>query len=129
MNKITKHASQSLCQRLGYCLSDSSFEPSATVLRLKSLLQHQTKTLEERLDAHEICSEYGQFKTICEHLINSVDSHRYVHVYLALLKNDRKLIDDDLRENIQTKLNADVCESCKNAVESSIDFWKNTLVR
>ena len=129
MKKITEHTSQSLCQRVGYCFADSSSEPSATALRLKGLLQHQTKTLEERLEAHEICSEYGQFKTVCEHLLTSVDSHRYVRVYLALLKNDRKLIDDDLREKVQTKLNADVCNSCKSAVESSIDFWKNTLVR
>ncbi len=96
---------------------------------MKGLIQHQTKTLEERLEAHNICSEYGQFKAICQHLMNSVNSPRYAHVYLTLLKNDRKLIDDDLREQVQTKVNTDVCTSCKNAVQSSKDFWKNSLVR
>jgi hypothetical protein len=129
LNKINQDNSQSLCQRLGYCLPENSAEPSATFLRLKSLVQHQTKPLEERLEAHNICSEYGPFKAVCEHLLNSVNSHRYAHVYLALLKNNPKLIDDDLREQMQTKVNTNVCDSCKNAVQSSKDFWKNALVR
>lgn len=129
LNLIDKVDSQSLCQRLGYCLSEISWEPSATLLRLRSLVQNQRKTLEERLEANNICSEYGQFKTMCEHLMISVHSHRYAHVYLALLTNNPKLIEDDLREQVQTKVNTDVCESCKNAVQSSKDFWKNALVR
>jgi regulatory protein YycI of two-component signal transduction system YycFG len=96
---------------------------------LKSLVQHQTKTLEERLEAHNICSEYGQLKSMCEHLMISVNSRRYAYVYLALLKNNPKLMDDDLREQMETKINTNVCDSCKNAVQSSKDFWNNALVR
>ena len=48
---------------------------------------------------------------------------------MALLKNDKKLIDDDLREQMTIKSQADICNSCKNAVQSSKDFWNNALVR
>ena len=128
MDLIDKDSSENLCERLGYCLKEITWEPSATLSRLRSLIQHQTKPLEERLEAHNICSEYGQLKTMCEHLMISVESRRYAKVYLAVLTENPKLIDDDLREQMQTKVNADVCTSCKNAVQSSKDFWKNALV-
>jgi hypothetical protein len=66
---------------------------------------------------------------MCEHLMSSVQGQRYTYVYLALLKNNPKLIDDDLREQMATKVNTDVCDSCKNAVQTSKDFWGNALVR
>jgi len=66
---------------------------------------------------------------MCEHLISSIQGHRYAYVYSALLKNNPKLIDDDLREQMSTNVNADVCDSCKNAVQTSKDFWGNALVR
>lgn len=125
---IEKDSSENLCERLGYCLKEITWEPSATLLRLRSLMQHQTKPLEERLEAHKICSEYGTLKDMCEHLMISVNSHRYARVYLAVLTNNPKLIDDDLREQMQTKVSADVCTSCKNAIQSSKQFWKNALV-
>ena len=50
-------------------------------------------------------------------------------VVVALLKNDPKLIDDDLREQRTSKVNADVCDGCKNAVQSTKIFWNNALVR
>jgi hypothetical protein len=71
---------------------------------LKSLVQHQTKTLEERLDSNNICSEYGHLKSMCEHLMTSVQSRRYAYVYSALLQNNPKLIDDDLREQMATNV-------------------------
>ena len=66
---------------------------------------------------------------MCEHLMASPQAHRYGYVYMALLTNNPKLIDDDLREQMATKVNTDVCDSCKNAVQSSKDFWSNALVR
>ncbi|UJR26420.1 hypothetical protein I4U23_007752 [Adineta vaga] len=127
LTKIDNLNTQKVCQHLGYCLSENAFEPSTTLLRLRSLAQHQTKILEERLQAHDICSEFGHSKTICEHLMTSVDSRRYAYVYLSLLTNNPTLIDEDLREHLSTKVNADVCQSCKNAVQSTKDFWANSL--
>ena len=128
MNLIEKDSSKDLCERLGYCLKEITWEPSATLLRLRTLVQHQKKSLEERLEAHNICSEYGQLKKMCEDLLISVDNRRYAKIYLALLTNNLKLVDDDIREQLQTTVNADICNSCKNAVQSSKDFWKNALV-
>jgi len=66
---------------------------------------------------------------MCEHLMASPEGHRYAPIYMAILKNNPKLIDDDLREQMQTKANINVCDSCKNAVQSSKDFWENAIVR
>jgi hypothetical protein len=129
LDTIVKVDSPTLCQRLGYCLPESSFEPSATLLRLRNLVQHQTKTLEERLESHNICSEFGQLKTMCEHLMISVKSRQYAYVYTALLTNNPKLIHDDIREQLATKVKTDVCDLCKNAVQSAKDFSSNALVR
>jgi hypothetical protein len=90
------------------------------------------EAIDQRFEAaisSDICFQYGQLRPMCEHLMASPQGHRYGYVYLALLKNNRKIIDDDLREQMQTKVNIDVCDSCKNAVQSSKDFWKNALVR
>ncbi|CAF3317643.1 unnamed protein product, partial [Rotaria sp. Silwood2] len=127
LDKINSINSQNLCQHLGYCTLVNTLEPSATLLRLKLLAQHQTKTLEERLQSNDVCSEYGQLKPMCEHLLASPQSHRYAYMYMALLKNNPKLIDDDLREQMTSKVNVDVCDSCKNSVQSSKDFLNNAL--
>jgi hypothetical protein len=129
LDQIEKMNSETLCEKLGYCISETSFELSSTNLRLRSLVQHQTKTLDQRLESHNICSEYGQLKPMCEHLMVSPSSGRYAYVYMSLLKNNPKLIDDDLREQMASKINTDVCDGCKNAVQSSKDFWINALVR
>ena len=44
-------------------------------------------------------------------------------------KNNPKLVDDDLRAHLATKPTVDICTACKNAVQSSKDFWTNSLVR
>jgi len=66
---------------------------------------------------------------MCEHLMASPQAQRYGYVYMALLTNNPKLVDDDLREQMATKANVNVCDACKNAVQSSKDFWSNALVR
>jgi len=57
----------------------------------------------------------------------SPQGHRYNYVYMSLLKNNPKLIDDDIREQMSTKVNTNACDACKNAVQSSKDFWNNAL--
>ncbi|CAF3915477.1 unnamed protein product [Adineta steineri] len=126
-DKMNNFNSPKTCQRIGYCLSENLHEPSETTLRLKSLVQQQTQTLEERLQAHDICAEFRESKTMCEHIMISVNNHRYAYIYMSLLKNNPKLIDDDLREQMSTDVHADVCQSCKDAVQSSKDFWGNNL--
>lgn len=126
--KLDRSDSTNICQRLGYCLVEHSSEPSETTLRLKQLLQYQTKTLEQRLQAHGICSEFGQFNGICEQILNSKDYQRNYAFYMSVLKNNPQLIDEHLREQIKdSRSTTDACASCKNIVESSKDFWSNTI--
>ena len=128
LNQIEQIDTNQICQHVGYCVTSNSFEPSPIQLRLRNLLRHQTLTLNERLGAHDICSQYGTLSTVCVHIISSAESHRYAYVYKALLKGDTKFIDDDLREQLRTKLDSALCDSCKNAVQSGKDFWINSLV-
>jgi len=72
----------------------------------------------------KLCSNFEELKPICEHVITSIQNTRYFNVYMALLKNDQTLIDNDFREQI-----TDTCDGCKNAIQSSKDFWINSLVR
>ena len=118
-----------ICKHIGYCASSNSFEPSPVQLRLRNLVRHQKLTLDERLTSHDICSQYGSFSTMCTHILTSAETHRYSHVYRAVMKDDTKFIDDDLREQLQTKPGDAICDACKNAVQSGKDFWINNLVR
>ena len=129
LTQIDNFDSKTLCTQLGYCASANSFEPSPIQLRLRNLVRHQTQSLDQRLESHDICSTFGQLKPICEHLLASAQGHRYAYVYKALLQNNHKLVDDDLREQLATKANTDVCTACKSAVQSGKDFWINSLVR
>ena len=61
---------------------------------------------------------------MCEHLLVSKQSARYMKVYLALLSGDTNRIDEDFKNQ-----QANTCDACKNAVQSSKDFWTNALVR
>jgi len=71
-----------------------------------------------------LCSNFENLKPICEHLLTSRQSDRYLNVYMAILKNNSTFIDEDLQ-----KLNSNTCDACKNSVQSSKDFWINALVR
>jgi hypothetical protein len=71
----------------------------------------------------KLCSNFNELKPICKHMI-SIQNTRYMNVYMALLKNNSTLIDNDLHEQ-----STDTCDGCKNAVKSSKDFWINSLVR
>ncbi|CAF3821446.1 unnamed protein product, partial [Rotaria sordida] len=134
LNQIDKINSRTYCQRYGYCSSEHSSQSTPFLSRLLiSSHQHigsSIEALDQRLEAglsSDICFQYGQLRPMCEHLIASPDSHRYAHIYMALLKNNPKLIDDDLRQQITSNVNVDVCDSCKNAIQSSKDFLNNAL--
>jgi len=126
--KLDRSDSINVCQRLGYCLVEHSSEPSETTLHLKQLLQHQTKTLEERLQAHGICSEFGQLENICEQILSSKDYKQLYAFYMSVLKNNPQTIDEYLHEQIkEIQSNVDTCDQCKTTIESAKDFWLNTV--
>lgn len=127
--QIDRVDSQIYCQRYGYCAPQSTFYMSRV---LATHIGSDIEGINDRLEAaitSDICFQHGQMRPMCEHLMASKEAHRYGYMYLAFLKNNPKLFDDDLREQMQTKTNADVCTSCKNAVQSAKDSWMNSLVR
>lgn len=129
LSQIDRIDSQTYCQRYGYCASETPYYMSRVVA---NHIGSDIEGIDDRLEAaitSDICFQHGQLRPMCEHLMASKQAHRFGYIYLALLKNNRKLIEDDLREQVQTKSNADICGSCKNAVQSGKDFWKNSLVR
>ncbi|CAF3582670.1 unnamed protein product [Rotaria socialis] len=134
LNQIDKINSQTYCQRYGYCSSDRSSQTSLYLSRLLIHSNHHVGSSIEALDqrfesalSSDICFQYGQLRPMCDHLLASPQGHRYANVYMAILKNNPKLIDDDLREQMATKATTNFCDSCKNAIESSKDFLNNAL--
>ncbi|CAF1099474.1 unnamed protein product [Adineta steineri] len=133
LNQINKFNSQTYCQRYGYCPAEQSSQTaymSHLLLKANNHIGSSIEGLDQRLEAalaSDICFQYGQLRPMCDHLMSSPQAHRYASVYMALLKNNPKLIDDDLREQMSTDVHADVCQSCKDAVQSSKDFWGNNL--
>ena len=128
--------SREFCQRLSYCPSEHSSHMTPYLSRLSANFYHHIGSAIEGLDqrletalSSDVCFQHGQLRPMCEHLLASSQSRRYANLYMALLKNTSKFIDDDLREQMTTKVNVDVCHSCKNAVQSSKDFMNNALVR
>jgi hypothetical protein len=73
--------------------------------------------------SENLCTDFGDIKPICEHLIISTTNIRYRTIYMAILKNNPSLIDQNLRPT-----NTDTCDGCKNAVQSGKDFSLNALV-
>ena len=105
-----------ICQRFGYC-------PAASEQRSIPFLSDLLTQSSINAIADTLCSEFGDLKPICDHLITSSESTQYAKVYLALLKNNSTIIDKDFRNE-----DLDTCDSCKNAVQTSKDFWLNSLV-
>ena len=129
LGQIDRIDSQTYCERYGYCAAQSTFYLSRL---LANHIGSDIEAINDRLEmaiTSDICFQYGQLRPMCEHLMASPQGHRYNYVYMALLTKNVKYVDDDLREQMQTKVNTDICDSCKNAVQSSKDFWKNSLVR
>ncbi|CAF1001411.1 unnamed protein product [Adineta ricciae] len=134
LNQLNKFSSQIYCQRYGYCAAEHSSQATGYLSRLLLNSNHHIgssiEALDQRLEAglkSDVCFQFGQLRPMCEHFIASPQAHRYAYAYMALLTNNPKLIDDDLREQMATDVHADVCQSCKNAVQSSKDFWISSL--
>jgi hypothetical protein len=115
-NKIDKIDSLAFCQRFDYC-------SSALVHRSIPYLSNLMGGLTMEEFADNLCSQFGDSKAMCEHFITSAQSDRYVKVYNALMQNNLTLIDEDFHEQI-----TDTCDGCKSAIQSSKDFWMNSLV-
>lgn len=136
LNQLNQFSSQTFCQRYGYCAAEHSSQATGYLSRLLLNSNHHVgssiEALDQRLEAglkSDVCFQFGQLRPMCEHFIASPQAHRYAYAYMALLTNNPKLIDDDLREQMATDVHADVCQSCKDAVQSSKDFWITSLVR
>ena len=136
LNQIEKINAQTFCQRYGYCAPERSSGLTSFQSRLSDNPHHHVgssiESLDQRLEvslSSDLCFQFGQMKPMCDQLMASPLSQRYANVYLALLKNNPKLVDDDLRAHLATKPTVDICTACKNAVQSSKDFWTNSLVR
>ncbi|CAF3652448.1 unnamed protein product [Adineta steineri] len=116
LNKIDEINPLTVCQNSGFC---SSLSAEQSVQFFSDLM---TNTFSNFELPDDICSNFGDLKTICTHLLTSKQSARYGNIYMAFVKNNLTIIDEDLRAQ-----NTDSCDTCKNAVQSSKDFWLNTL--
>ncbi|CAF1319414.1 unnamed protein product [Adineta ricciae] len=104
------------CQRSGVCRSSSG---QRSIPFITDLLANMESTVPA---INNPCTSFGSSKTMCEHLLVSKQSARYMKVYIALLTGDANHIGEDFK-NQQTS----TCDACKNAVQSSKDFWTNAL--
>jgi len=131
LSQIDRIDPTTYCERYGYCLTPPSTSYMAHLLanptRHSAALDSGFHDRLEIAIRQDICFQYGQFRPMCEHLMASKQAHRFNYIYMSLLKNNPKLIDDDLREQLESKPNQDVCSSCKQSVQTAIDFWKNSL--
>lgn len=116
LDQINQMNSLTTCQRFGPCTVTMSLR---TVSRVPKLIETNLETMTDN-----ICSQFVILKTVCEHIMVSRLNVRYNKVYLALINNNRTIIDNDLLES-----KIDNCEQCESVVKSAKDFWTNALVR
>ncbi|CAF0969540.1 unnamed protein product [Rotaria sordida] len=121
LNQINQINSLTFCQHFGLCLSKSSLRSIPFLSKLMTTFYLNFGSSIEKF-SDNLCLNFGDLKPICEHLMGSTQSTHYINIYMALLKNDPKLIDDVLR-----KPKTDTCDKCKNATQSSKDFLLNEL--
>ncbi len=122
ISKIDRMDYLTLCQRIGFC---SMEDPQSPIPFLSDLTNSVHLDLNSNIEdlSENICANFEDVKPICEHLIGSTTNIRYKNIYMALLKNNPSLIDQNLRP-----LNANTCDACKNAVQSGKNFSLNALV-
>ena len=135
LDQIDRIDAKTLCQRYGYCAPEYS---SQTTLYRSAISNNPYQHIGSSLEAlnlrfetslkTDLCFQYGQLRPICEHIMASPNSRRYAYMYRAILQNNPKLFDDDLREQLSTSVNTDVCTACKNTAQSAKDFWINAVV-
>lgn len=121
--RIAKICPYLVCKHLGYCEKRATNDDVASESSLDRQLQlHVTQ---------EICGDFEQMQAMCAHILASNESCRYTEIYMAILDNDSKWIDDDLRKQMPSTTadrTMDICGTCKSAVQSSKDFYLQVLV-
>lgn len=121
--RIAKICPYLVCKHLGYCEKRATNDDVASESSLDRQLQlHVTQ---------EICGDFEQMQAMCAHILASNESCRYTEIYMAILDNDSKWIDDDLRKQMPSTTadrTMDICGTCKSAVQSSKDFFLQVLV-
>jgi hypothetical protein len=140
LRKINKICPRMVCKRLGYC-DTLSKDVGATELLKKSIgdavidspsLSHEL--LIQKLETYlteNVCDQFEHMQTLCIQVVASSDSHRYAKIYMAILHNDTKRLDNDLQKEtqlIQAGLNVDLCGACKNVIQSSKNSYLQILV-
>jgi len=140
LRKINKICPRMVCKHLGYC-DTLSKDGGATELLKKSTgdavidspsLSHEL--LIQKLETYlteNLCDQFEHMQTLCIHVAASSDSHRYAKIYMAILHNDTKRLDNDLQKEtqlIQAGLNVDLCGACKNVIQSSKNSYLQILV-
>ncbi len=138
LKKIAKICPYLVCKHLGYCSSEDNAASDllvkpriGTVVGSPSL---SVELLDQQLEAHftkDVCSEFEELQALCVHVAASVDGRRYTKIYMAVLDNDTKWIDNSLRKEVQSAqagISIDLCGACKNVIQSSTNFYLQNLV-
>jgi hypothetical protein len=80
---------------------------------------------------NNVCDQFEHMQTLCIHVAASSDSHRYAKIYMAIIHNDTKGLNNDLQKETQLTqagLNVDLCAACKNVIQSSKNSYLQILV-
>jgi hypothetical protein len=110
-----------VCKHIGYCERATNDDVESESSLDRKLYLHVT----------QICGDFEQMQAMCAHIVASNESHRYAEIYMAILHNDSKWIEDDLRKQMPSTAASrqiDLCGTCKSAVQSSTDFYLQVLV-
>jgi nicotinamide riboside kinase len=140
LKKIAKICPYMVCKHLGYCdtvSTDNVASKSLMPPKIAAMFGSPSLSvglLDQQLETYltqNVCNEFEQLQTFCVHLAASIDSRRYAKLYMAVLDNDTKWIDNDLRKQVQSAqagTNVNICDACKNVIQSSKDFFLQALV-
>jgi hypothetical protein len=140
LKRIEKICPLAICKHLGYC-EGSDVDNTASKVLFESKISNVAgspslwaELLDQQLEAHftkDVCSEFTESQALCIHLAASIDGHRYAKLYMAMLHNDTTWIDKSIRKEVQSSQGGskgDLCEACKNVVQSSKTIYLQLLV-
>ena len=111
-----------LCQRIGFCSTEDSQLQIPFISDLADTINLDLNSNIQDL-SENICGDFGELKPICEHLIISTTNVGHRNIYMAILKNNPSLIDENLHPT-----SANTCEECKNFVHAGRTYSIETLV-
>lgn len=122
INQLGSFNPLTLCQRFGFC---SDLYSQRSIPFLSDLMSTTYSNLNAAMEeiSQNLCADLGDLQLPCQQLTTFKDNARYYQIYLAFLKNQKSIIDEDFRA--QT---TDTCDGCKKTVQTSKDFWTSTLV-